>query len=706
MSTFLPNTAMEQQQFDYSMKNIPIPNKSEYTKRLIDKTENLIKRMRWKAYFFLNPNAKTDRKETYGFNSKKTPPQIKEMIKFEDDLLKLIEQIEFRNTQCPFQSQLRKDVANLKASEHMFVPADKTNNFYKLTSQDYTKLLRDNTTAKYTKTDTTQTDNINAEAKSIAEKLQLDDRIDQLAQRPAFITIKDHKENFPNRVQCRLINPAKSEIGIISKRILDRINKDLIKSINVNQWISTNCAIKWFQEINHKEACTFLAFDVVEFYPSISQALLNEALEFASKYINISDSDKEIIHHAKKTVLFHDEGTWQKTNPPHLFDVTMGSYDGAETCQLVGTFILYHIKDLFNNEVGLYRDDGLAVLRNHTPSQTERVAKMLISTFKKYNLRITIQHGMKEIDFLDTHLNLNNSSFKPYNKQNNTTQYVNIKSNHPKNILNTIPKSVNSRLTNISSDAQQFNSTKKAYQDALNKAGYDHQLNYNPSTDRNTTRKRTRNIIWFNPPFSKNVKTNIGKRFFALLDKHFPKDNKLHKIFNRNTVKLSYSCTDNMAKIISNHNKNIQRKDREQHRQCNCRIPINCPLNNKCLTDGVVYKATVTTEQSSKFYIGASETTFKLRWSNHMSSFRNENRRSQTALSNYIWTLKENNINFNLNWTVLKRAKAYSNISKRCNLCLWEKYFIITAEKSKSLNSRTELVSKCRHANKFLLSSF
>ena len=66
-----------------------------------------------------------------------------------------------------------------------------------------------------------------------------------------------------------------------------------------------------------------------------------------------------------------------------------------------------------------------------------------------------------------------------------------------------------------------------------------------------------RNIKWFNPPFSQTVSTNVGKRFLNLLDKHFPPNNQLHKIFNRNTVKVSYSCTPNVGSIIKSHNKNL-----------------------------------------------------------------------------------------------------------------------------------------------------
>ena len=131
-----------------------------------------------------------NRKPTYGIKSRNTPPQVEEMTKFEEDLLKVIENIEFRNVKCKFQSKLRNDVKSIKNSDQIFVPADKTNNYYKLSEDEYHKLVKDNTTAKYTRTNKNSTHEINNEAKVIAEQLELGDRIEILAEKPAFITIK------------------------------------------------------------------------------------------------------------------------------------------------------------------------------------------------------------------------------------------------------------------------------------------------------------------------------------------------------------------------------------------------------------------------------------------------------------------------------------------------------------------------------------
>ena len=97
-------------------------------------------------------------------------------------------------------------------------------------------------------------------------------------------------------------------------------------------------------------------------------------------------------------------------------------------------------------------------------------------------------------------------------------------------------------------------------------------------------RSRQRNIIWFNPPFSKNIKTNIARNFLNLVDTHFPAGHKLHKIFNRNTFKVSYSCMINVKNIISKHNTRIIRKSQPQvtnTTSCNCRNMEKCPLHEQ-----------------------------------------------------------------------------------------------------------------------------
>ena len=118
-----------------------------------------------------------------------------------------------------------------------------------------------------------------------------------------------------------------------------------------------------------------------------------------------------------------------------------------------------------------------------------------------------------------------------------------------------LPKSISKRLSDLSSNEEIFEISKSAYRDALNKSGFQEKLSYASAqnkNDENGNKQQKRKIIWYNPPYSANIKTNIGKTFLNLIKKHFPKTNKFHKIFNQNTVKISYSCMSNIS-IISEH---------------------------------------------------------------------------------------------------------------------------------------------------------
>ena len=184
---------------------------------------------------------------------------------------------------------------------------------------------------------------ITSDDRKIAQELRLDDRIEVSANRDSFITMKDHKPDFMNKPTCRLINPSKSEIGIISKHILNNINKKVIHATQVNLWKSTSNVIEWFKAIPQKAQHAFITFDVCDFYPSISEQLLLKALDYASQFTTITQQDRHIIIHAKKSLLYHQNSPWAKKHTDNMFDVTMGSYDGAETCELIATYMYIYI---------------------------------------------------------------------------------------------------------------------------------------------------------------------------------------------------------------------------------------------------------------------------------------------------------------------------------------------------------------------------
>ena len=122
---------------------------------------------------------------------------------------------------------------------------------------------------------------------------------------------------------------------------------------------------------------------------------------------------------------------------------------------------------------------------------------------------------------------------------------IDIQTTHP-SIIKQLPTSINKCISALLADEQTFHESAPFYQNALRHSNFDHKLDYMKQASQKTHRNRQRNIIWFNPPFSKNVKTNIARNFLCLIDKHFPPNHKLHKIFNRNTVKVSYSCMNNV----------------------------------------------------------------------------------------------------------------------------------------------------------------
>ncbi len=313
---------------------------TDYLKCLIEKTESLLRRMRWKAFFYLNPQAISPEKETFGFNSTKTPKPVTELTNFENKMTNLIQNVEFKTVNNEFQKKLSRDMEQIKRDEKLLISADKTTNFYRVDPASYNELLENNIAKTYRKAPDRMTSKITTEEKKIAASLDLSDRIDFLAQKDAFITLKDHKPNFENRPTCRLINPAKSEVGMISKKILERINEQVIHKTRVNQWKNTDAVINWFKNIQNKATYSFICFDVIDFYPSITENLLQQALDFASEHVTITEEERNIITKSKQSLVFHNNSPWRKTATDSLFDVTMGSHDGAETCELVGSYLL------------------------------------------------------------------------------------------------------------------------------------------------------------------------------------------------------------------------------------------------------------------------------------------------------------------------------------------------------------------------------
>ena len=201
-------------------------------------------------------------------------------------------------------------------------------------------------------------------------------------------------------------------------------------------------------------------------------------------------------------------------------------------------------------------------------------------TFRENELKITIQCNLKILDYLDVTFNLTGSSYRPFNKTNNEINYIHKQSNHPPSIIIQLPLFVERRFCKLSSNEKIFSYSIPTYQEALMKVGYNNKLTYQRHDQKkDNSQERKKQIIWFNPSYSKNITTKVGKCFLSLIEKHFPQHHKLHKLFNRNNVKISYSCLPNIKSIINRHNRKILYPSPTiDSRTSNCINIPQCPL--------------------------------------------------------------------------------------------------------------------------------
>ena len=277
------------------------------------------------------------------------------------------------------------------------------------------------------------------------------------------------------------------------------------------------------------------------------------------------------------------------------------------------------------------------------------VRRLSKKVYEDNGLKVTAEVNKKVVNFLDVTLDLTTGRHKPYMKPNTTPLYVSSLSNHPPTIIKNIPLEVNRRLCKLSSTEEDFLAVVEPYQAALDKAGYRHQPVYHepdpghpPPASRRT---RSRKVTWFNPPFSQSISTNIGKKFLDLIDSCFPEGHELKKIINRNTVKVSYSTMPNMAQMLNQHNTKVNSGNNSSH------------------TGGC----------------------------------------NRTRLFAHEWDLKDKGHTYTITWQILARASSYNPSSGMCRLCLKEKFFIMFAPATASLNKRNEVYNSCRHRASKLL---
>ena len=177
--------------------------------------------------------------------------------------------------------------------------------------------------------------------------------------------------------------------------------------------------------------------------------LLKKSLNFAAEFTHISEDDRILFFHTRKSFLVSDNEYWNKKKNEQ-FDVAMGGFDSVEISDICGLFLLSLLSKL-----NLYRDDGLLVC-NLTPRQAELKKKEICQIFKDNGLKIKILANQKVVNFLDITLDIDSGVFKPFMKPNDTPLYINTKSNHPPSILRNIPLGVNRRLIKISANLEVF----------------------------------------------------------------------------------------------------------------------------------------------------------------------------------------------------------------------------------------------------------
>ena len=160
-----------------------------------------------------------------------------------------------------------------------------------------------------------------------------------------------------------------------------------------------------------------------------------------------------------------------------------------------------------SNNVGLYRDDGLAIVHKANGPEVDRLRKNIISLFENEGLSFTIHTNLIEKHFLDVSFNLNTGKYFPFKKPNSTLIYIHSKSNHPPSIIKQLPSMTNKCISSLSKT--EFSKAKITYETALKNRGYQATLKFE-KTSQNARRNRNRKMIWFNPLFSLNVKIYIA----------------------------------------------------------------------------------------------------------------------------------------------------------------------------------------------------
>ena len=200
--------------------------------------------------------------------------------------------------------------------------------------------------------------------------------------------------------------------------------------------------------------------------------------------------------HCRKSLLFSDGSIWIKNNGT-TFDVTMGSFDGAEVCELVRLYPLSQLIVLTSNEfIGLYRDDGLAISPCTSGHLADQLHKKIVAIFKNNKLDITTECKLVETDFLDLNLDLKSGKYWPYRKLNSEPLYIDARSNHLPSINKHLPTMIANCISTNSCNLDEFHKAAPAYKGALQEARFPAALNYRPQpTQCKAEQKAQRHLV-------------------------------------------------------------------------------------------------------------------------------------------------------------------------------------------------------------------
>ena len=769
-----------------SDKDIPLSSNNQYYSQLLDSTEKFINRLRKKykqtlkthtsktlsepstarttlsPRSFINTNrsscsnrscvtnsseeSSNSENSFMGYAVTKTSCRTDSWMlnSFEAKLLKIVAENEEKEKfyASNWQHSLGCSVEGLIQSKKMTIKADKTNNIYEISTQDYKKLINNKITESYCKKDQETLNNLNKKLWKTATRLGKVDQLRPIEVKDAFITLKDHKNMYHlgKNEHLRLINPCKSSLGIVVAKRLKPIIKDLKEKFKINQLEDSWEALSWLKK-NMTANNSVQTLDIEDYYNKITFSAVKIALEWAGDNIKISEKDEllELILESSIGILCFGGEIWEKKldeGEEQAFNISMGSYHSAQIADLISLKLAYDCEQEITKKSlpkssapAIYRDDiiTLSNAKKSTRSLT-KITEAIQKTTKKAGFNLKPDDWSNKTNFLDITINLEKSKTAPYRKPNHSKNYVNKQSNHAPAILKQIPIGVTERIFKLTSVIEERKDEVSSYWDALREKGYEKDVKIikekaeatNFSVEEKSQKKtRKRRILWYNPPFSLQHQ-RIGRLVLQTVESVFRPgvlDNngiECYRIFNRKHIKISPSCLPNLYRRISGINKmklyGKKSGSKAAKAGCNCRDKSNCPVPDNCLAKNVIYEATVTAGRSedmlkgdipgkwTRRYIGSS-VEFKKRFYSHTSDIKNQKR--TTALANYITDLKEAESHYQIEWKILSQ-NLNTHDGKSCQLCQREKFLILFDKKGNLLNKKNEICSNCRHTKNTL----